>query len=498
MSDFDKWNELKKNLNDKEENIKFRPRDIFFMHIGQNIGHEQNEKGEEFLRPVIVYKKLSNKDFLGIPLPSKEKHGSYFFNFSHKNRKQTALFNQIKVFDIKRKKLYFGTTSENTFKNFENNFVEFVKATSQKGKDDPLGQNKKSIISNSNQKVKSILFDIVTPKWVLFFKPIIEKLKQNHKVIITTRGDKDYNETTELLKLYNLDYISLGGYGGADLEGKLKSSLFRMEKLIEIVKNVDVVVSGSVVDINRVAFGLGKKIVNFEDIPIRGYNNSCESVTPNTRLTAPFSTILLKPFMIPNEIFKNLGVCDIREYNFIDPLIWLKNFTPDLEYVKKEIPEIDLKKYIVVVREEEFKASYVQEQTLFLYEAVKELQNLDINLIIIPRYESKHLKEEFKKAIILEKKIIIQHLLAYSNLFIGGGGTINTEATYFGVPVISTRSFISHYDKFLMDNNLMWHSNEAEEIIELAKDLMDKKTNAKEVYNKMNVDIDMFIESIIE
>ena len=40
-------------------------------------------------------------------------------------------------------------------------------------------------------------------------------------MIITTRGDKDYNETTELLKLYKLDYISIGGYGGADLEGKL-------------------------------------------------------------------------------------------------------------------------------------------------------------------------------------------------------------------------------------------------------------------------------------
>ena len=385
------------------------------------------------------------------------------------------------------------------FRSMEKKLLEFMKVTSQKGKDDPLGQNCNSILSGNDINVKSILFDLDMPKWVLFFNPIIKKLKKSgHNVIITSRGGKDYTELNKVIELYGLDYISIGEYGGATLEGKLKSSLFRMEKLIEIVKNVDVVVSGSVVDINRVAFGLGKKIVNFEDIPIRGYNNSCESVTPNTRLTAPFSTILLKPFMIPNEIFKNLGVCDIREYNFIDPLIWLKDFTPDLEYVKKEIPEIDLKKYIVVVREEEFKASYVQEQTLFLYEAVKELQNLDINLIIIPRYESKHLKEEFKKAIILEKKIIIQHLLAYSNLFIGGGGTINTEATYFGVPVISTRSFISHYDKFLMDNNLMWHSNEAEEIIELAKDLMDKKTNAKEVYNKMNVDIDMFIESIIE
>ena len=346
--------------------------------------------------------------------------------------------------------------------------------------------------------MKTILFDIVTPKWLLFFKPIIKELQKNHNVIITSRGDDKYNEVIELLKLYNLDYIPIGEYGGASLEGKLKTSLFRMEKLIEIVKNVDVVVSGSVVDINRVAFGLGKKIINFEDMPLRGYQNSCKNITAVTRLTAPFSTILYKPFMVPDEIFKNLGVCDIREYNFIDPLIWLKDFNPSLEYIKKEIPKIDFNKKTVIVREEEFKASYVGIRYNFLDEAIKELEKEDINLVIIPRYEADHLKQKFKNSIILEKKIILQHLLAFSDLFIGGGGTINIEAAYFGVPVISTRSFITHYDKFLIDNNLMWHSNDKEEIINLAKSLIGKKTDSKKVFDKMKVDIDMFVKGIVE
>jgi len=43
--------------------------------------------------------------------------------------------------------------------------------------------------------VKFILFDIVTPKWVLFFKDIIKKLDN---VIVTTRGDKEYSETIKL------------------------------------------------------------------------------------------------------------------------------------------------------------------------------------------------------------------------------------------------------------------------------------------------------------
>jgi predicted glycosyltransferase len=42
-----------------------------------------------------------------------------------------------------------------------------------------------------NQK---ILFDIVTPKWVLFFKEIIKKIGLK-EVIVTTRYDENYTET---------------------------------------------------------------------------------------------------------------------------------------------------------------------------------------------------------------------------------------------------------------------------------------------------------------
>ena len=78
---FNKWNNLKQNLQDKNENIKFKRGDIYFMSVGQNIGYEQYGKGDYFLRPVIVYKKLSRSTFLGIPLTSKQKEGSYYFSF---------------------------------------------------------------------------------------------------------------------------------------------------------------------------------------------------------------------------------------------------------------------------------------------------------------------------------------------------------------------------------------------------------------------------------
>ena len=496
---FDKWNEIKKSVENKNKLLKFRERDIFFIHFGKNIGYEQNGKGDEFLRPVLVLRKFSNRYFLGIPLSSKEKKGNYFFNFYFKNRYETALLNQARVFDIKRAKYLLGNLDKKKFLEIKKAFVELL--TLPKEGSGLKRQNYNDIIPQNNNNVKTILFDLDMSKWVLFFNPIIKKLKKlGHSVIITSRGGEDYSELNKVIELYNLDYISIGEYGGASLEGKLKASLYRMDKLTEIVKNVDVVVSGSVVDINRVAFGLGKKVINFYDMPIRDYTLNLEKVLPQIKLTIPLSTKVFKPFIVPDEIYLKLGVDkkQIIEYNFIDPLIWLKDFKPNLEYIKKEIPKIDFNKKIVVIREEEFKASYVGKRYNFLDEAIKELQKENFNLIIIPRYEAKHLKDKFKNSIILEKKIILQHLLAFTDLFIGGGGTINIEATYFGVPVISTRSFISHYDKFLIDNNLMWHSNDKKEIINLAKSLIGKKPNSKEVFDKMEVDIDMFVKGILE
>ena len=207
-----------------------------------------------------------------------------------------------------------------------------------------------------------ILFDMDMPKWVLFFNPIIKKLEElGYKVIITSRGGEDYSELNKVLDLYNLDYISIGKYGGASLEGKLRASLYRETQLIDIIKkyNIKTVISGSVVDINRVGFGLGLKVINFNDIPMKGYGTDIKKITAVTRLTAPFSSILFKPFMIDNIVFQNMGLVEhqIINYNFIDPLIWLKDFKVDKNYIKKEIPQIDYNKKIIVVREEEFKAS---------------------------------------------------------------------------------------------------------------------------------------------
>ena len=52
--DFDLWNTQKKITDNSENKKTFHEREIWFIKIGENIGFEQNGKGKDFLRPVIV------------------------------------------------------------------------------------------------------------------------------------------------------------------------------------------------------------------------------------------------------------------------------------------------------------------------------------------------------------------------------------------------------------------------------------------------------------
>ena len=185
---FNNWNELKQDIHSKETNIKFKKGDIYFMSVGQNIGYEQYGKGNEFLRPVLVYKKLSKETFVGIPLTSKQKNGTYYFSFKYKKGTvSTAMFNQIKVFDIKRHKYYDGYINRNLFKKLEMRLLEFMKITPQKEEDGHLGLKSEYIVAYKNNFVNKNNKNILVTGCAGFigsnFVPYFLEKHENYNII---------------------------------------------------------------------------------------------------------------------------------------------------------------------------------------------------------------------------------------------------------------------------------------------------------------------------
>lgn len=119
---FTKWSTLKQRINATKVEMNFKERDVLNIYMGKNIGVESYGKGKEFLRPVIVYKKISNISFIGIPITSKVKDDSlpYYYSF-HMNKENpqkesVALLTQIRVFDARRIKYKMGVISKEDFK----------------------------------------------------------------------------------------------------------------------------------------------------------------------------------------------------------------------------------------------------------------------------------------------------------------------------------------------------------------------------------------------
>ena len=96
-----------------------------------------------------------------------------------------------------------------------------------------------------------------------------------------------------------------------------------------------------------------------------------------------------------------------------------------------------------------------------------------------------------------KEKVKVQHLLKFADLFIGGGGTLNSEACFLGTPTISTRSFICHYDKWQIDNGLMVWVKTQEELLKRAKELIGTKVDTTSL-NTMSVDIEKIVAQILK
>ena len=74
MKDFNRWNELKKKIdikNDLPDNFP-KEGEVWISSVGLNIGYEQNGSEDNFSRPVLIVKKFNNHMFWAVSLSTKQ------------------------------------------------------------------------------------------------------------------------------------------------------------------------------------------------------------------------------------------------------------------------------------------------------------------------------------------------------------------------------------------------------------------------------------------
>lgn len=119
--DFQKWHDKKSQINEIEKRPFFHEQEIWFSHLGANIGFEQDGSGEDFQRPVVIIKKFNSEVCWVIPLSKIDKRNKYYFPFKFDDKIiSVAIISQIKLLDARRLSRKIGAMRENDFKNLIN------------------------------------------------------------------------------------------------------------------------------------------------------------------------------------------------------------------------------------------------------------------------------------------------------------------------------------------------------------------------------------------
>ena len=327
-----------------------------------------------------------------------------------------------------------------------------------------------------------IWFDILTPKQLLFFEPMIKRVKKNHTVLCTSR---DYNQVTHLAKIRKLKLIIIGKHGGSKKHDKLNASLHRAKSLSLRIKEFspDITISFCSPEAARVSYGLGIDHICFSDSP---------HATAVMRLVIPLVQKLLIPWIIPKKEFTKFGIDgkDIINYKAIDAAVIAKRKILKNDRIRSK----KNRRKVIMVRVEEEYASYSTKKRPaipIIKEIVKNFANEEI--IVMGRYtpQVRRLEQVFGKKIrVLSKVIDSKILLKNTDAFIGSGGTMTAESALLGIPTISYNAVPNIIETYLVKKKLVIRETNPKQIVNsmekiLKSSNLEIKKRSKKMLNSM-------------
>lgn len=123
--DFQKWHSKKSDIDQKDERVFFHEREVWWCSVGHNVGFEQDGKGDNFARPVLVFKKFNKEIFWAIPLSTKIKQGKFYMPVNiGDNINRVAILSQIRLIDAKRLLDKIGIINETNYNKMQKAVID--------------------------------------------------------------------------------------------------------------------------------------------------------------------------------------------------------------------------------------------------------------------------------------------------------------------------------------------------------------------------------------
>ena len=124
MKRFFEWIAIKKKLDEHDYTPPLvHDGDLWWCAVGENVGIEIGGKSDRFTRPIVVLKKFGRLGFLGIPVTTKKRTGSWYVSFSHKGIQETAMLSQARTVSYKRLDRKMGRLDDTDFRTIKEAYI---------------------------------------------------------------------------------------------------------------------------------------------------------------------------------------------------------------------------------------------------------------------------------------------------------------------------------------------------------------------------------------
>jgi uncharacterized protein len=271
-----------------------------------------------------------------------------------------------------------------------------------------------------------VWIDLTNSPHVLVMRPIIRNLQaRGHQVHVTAR---DFAQTLGLCERFGIEHTAIGRHRGGGLLAKARGLAGRSAALTRWAR-------GRGFDL---ALGHGSNDATVAAALLRIPSSTMfdyEWATVQHNVNCRLAKAVVVPDAIPPKRLYRYGArCKIRAYAGLKEEYYLADFEPD-PAVLDELG-LDGARPIAVIRTPPEVSLYHRfENDVFgqVLDRVKEIQ-----AVVLPRTPEQ--RAELARAggfIVPEQAIDAQSLVAYADLVVSAGGTMNREAVALGTPVFT-------------------------------------------------------------
>ncbi len=277
-----------------------------------------------------------------------------------------------------------------------------------------------------------VWFDCTAAAHPLVLRPVIERFAANGAEVLVTA--REYGQTVGLLDLLGIEHTVVGSHGGASRAGKALALGSRSAKLSRIIWKFrpELAVGHGSVDLALVSSALRIHSAQLQDYEFAGLQR---------QLAFRIAKRVLVPDAIPVERMAKVGAKGDKlvRYPGLKEDYYLADFVPDRAVVDQL--GLDLERVLVVVRPPPETSEYHADNPLYERVLDRLAEAEGVTAVVIPRTDGQAQRARGRGSpnlVVPEQAIDAQSLIAFSDLVVSAGGTMNREAVALGTPVYTT------------------------------------------------------------